>query len=293
MISLQRVCDKMLARPGPPAINSATPAPAWGAEFFRWPHTRYWQAAGAEQQTKLCHAAAATLLREALGIERTAMTYCAQRILASDDAVEQQVYSLTAADEARHYAWLCRISDPATIAQPPDAFGRFLQQVVAAGSPHALSYLLQIILEGWGIEHYLRLARHAQQPAVQQVMAGIARDEGLHYAAGIAHFDAGQLSAADHSFIRQTLATLCQMLACGPLALLEVLEHAAGGLSADERAASFDALFDRPQTAQRLQRLARFVACAGMAGEAAWLEQQGLLTPMSAEAGLRIYGDAH
>ncbi|MBL8508435.1 ferritin-like domain-containing protein [Chitinimonas sp. JJ19] len=292
MSTLEQVCRKLATRL--PANHVATQAPSlatlWPADFFRLPATAFWQQATAAQHDQLLHHCAGALLREALGIERTAMDYCARRVLATEDALEKQVYSLTGADEARHYHWLCSIADPASIAAEPDSFTRFLQRLVAEGSPQVQSYLLQIILEGWGIHHYQRLARHANDAAVSAVMNGIAQDEALHYAAGVAHFDAARLDEAERGFIRAALAELCAMLACGPLSVLGVVETVAGGFDEATRLRTLVALADPAQTEEKLQQLARYIRHNGMEAEADWLAAEGLLSPMPAEMGLCYYG---
>ena len=292
MSTLEQVCRKLATRmpANHVAPQTSSLATLWPAGFFRLPDTAFWQQATAAQRDQLLYHCASALLREALGIERTAMDYCAHRVLATEDALEKQVYSLTGADEARHYHWLCSVADPATIAAAPDSFTRFLQRLVAEGSPHAQSYLLQIILEGWGIHHYQHLARHANDAAVSAVMNGIAQDEALHYAAGVAHFDATRLTEAERGFIRAALAELCTMLACGPLSVLGVLETVAGGFDDATRLQTLAALADTARTEEKLQQLARYIRHSGMEAEADWLAREGLLNPMPAEMGLRYYG---
>ena len=294
MTRLAQICRKLAARQ-PPDLAVDAPvnlAQAWPAAFFGLDRTDFWAAADADTHEAVVRTCAAGLLVEALGIERTAMDYCASRILTTDDPVEKQVYAFTAADEARHYHWLAALAGPTLTAAEPDAFTHFLRRLVEGGSALALSYLLQIILEGWGIHHYQQLEAHAQDARLAAVMAGIARDEALHYAAGVAHFDAAHLGPADRAFIREALVALCTLLACGPLSVLGVVERAAGGFDAQQRRATFDALQDRPAIQQRLNLLARYIGQAGMEQELAMLESQGLLTVMPSEAALALYGEA-
>lgn len=291
MTPLRVVCRKLAAR-SPATYRAAEhgdPASYWPPDSFRLSALDFWRSVNDEARRQLLGQCAADLLREALGIERTAMDYCARRVLAADDPIEQQVYSLMAAEEARHYHWLCSLADEATVAAPPDEFSRFLARLVREATPHSQSYLLQIVLEGWGIAHYQRLAAHSRDAAVTRVMAAIARDEGLHYAAGVAHFNARRLSAPERALIREALAELCTMLACGPLAVLRAAEAAAGGFSADERLRAFATLTDDAATSLRLRRLARYVARGDMAAEAAWLAERCLLAPLPVQAGLRLY----
>ncbi|MDS4013920.1 MAG: hypothetical protein RKP46_06120, partial [Candidatus Accumulibacter sp.] len=122
-----------------------------------------------------------------------------------------------------------------------------------------------------------------------RVFAAIAHDEGLHYATGVAHFDASRLTGAERAFIRTALAELCTLLACGPLAVLHEVERSAGGFSPVERVQAFADLSDRCALHERLEHLARFVAHRGMEADAAWLREQGLLAPLPTAASLQLY----
>lgn len=291
MATLESICRKLVDRNPTTAVLGKRPdlVNMWPAEFFRLPLLNFWRDADDSARDEIRHGCSVTVLREALGIERTAMDYCAARVMEAEDALEKQVYCLTAAEEARHYHWLCMITDPATVAMAPDAFTRYLQRLVAEGTPNSQSYLLQVILEGWGIGHYQRLAAHASTADVAAVMSGIARDEGLHYAAGVAQFDASRLTAADGQFVRGALVELCTMVGSGPLGVLGVVERAVGGLGQTGRRSIFEKLTDPIATARRLNELAQFIARQGMDGEAAWLAEQGFLEPLPAGVGLGYY----
>lgn len=290
-LTLESVCRKIACRPATDlrADVPCDPSRIWREEFFGLHRTRYWLSANTASRETLVMRCASNVLREALGIEREAMDYCAKRVLAAEDAVEKKVYCLMAAEEARHYHWLDSLVSPLTTDLSPDAFALFLKRLVAEGTPLAQSYLLQIILEGWGISHYRRLGAGSRDPVTARIMLGIARDEGLHYAAGAAHFDALLLTDNERDFIRGALAELCTMLACGPLAVLRETEVCAGGFGKSERMQTLENLQEDGLLSARLEHLARFVAHKGMAGEADWLRSKGLLTPLPTEASLRLY----
>lgn len=288
---LDSVCRKIASRTASDlrADSPRDPRQIWREEFFGLHRTRFWRSANSAARENLLIRCASNVLREAMGIEHEAMDYCAKRVRIAEDAVEKQVYCLMAAEEARHFHWLDSLVAPLGANPAPDPFTVFLKRLVAEGTPLAQSYLLQVILEGWGISHYRRLGAGSGDPVVSRVMFGIARDEGLHYAAGVAHFDASLLTGHEREFIRVALAELCTMLACGPLAVLHETEVSAGGFGKSERKRTLENLQDEGLSAARLEHLARFVAHQGMAGEADWLRRQGLLTPFALEASLRLY----
>ncbi|HMX69217.1 ferritin-like domain-containing protein [Accumulibacter sp.] len=289
--TLESVCRRMARRRS--TDLSADPADdrrdTWNAAFFRLPYTRYWHSAKQVERDALLARCTANVLGEALGVEAQAMDYSAKRVLAADNLIEKQVYSLIAAEEARHHRWLSGLQPTVVESGTPAAFAGLLARLVREASPLAQSYLLQIVLEGWGISHYRRLAAASLDAGATRLFAAIAQDEGLHYAAGIAHFDASRLTGAERAFIRIALAELCTLLACGPLAVLHEVERSAGGFAPVERAQAFADLLDRCALRERLDHLARFVAHQGMEADAIWLREQGLLAPLPAATSLHLY----
>ena len=279
-LTLESVCRKIACRPATDlrADVPCDPSRIWREEFFGLHRTRYWLSANAASRETLVMRCASNVLREALGIEREAMDYCAKRVLAAEDAVEKKVYCLMAAEEARHYHWLDSLVSPLTTDLSPDAFALFLKRLVAEGTPLAQSYLLQIILEGWGF-HYRRLGAGSRDPSLPASCSGIARDEGLHYAAGAAHFDALLLTGNERDFIRGRWPNWAPCVACGPLSacakpkfarrIWKVRANADAGELARGRFAVRTSrtlgLIRRPQ---------------GHGGEADWLRSKGLLTPL-------------
>ena len=70
------------------------------------------------------------------------------------------LYSLFAADEAAHFHWIRAYAPAAAIADGPgNPFLRLLDELLRTEDAPTLCYLVQVVLEGWGIHHYHALAK--------------------------------------------------------------------------------------------------------------------------------------
>jgi len=92
------------------------------------------------------------MLAESWRIGRCGIDYCARMVRTAKDDDERRLFGLVGADEARHAGWL------APGEQEPDPFNRFIAALAETGTPQALAFLLQVVLEGFGITHYSALA---------------------------------------------------------------------------------------------------------------------------------------
>jgi hypothetical protein len=208
-------------------------------------------------------------------------------VLVCEDSEEKRLYALIGADEATHSAWL----EPwiADVKQPPDAFNRFIAVLVETGSAPSLAYLLQVVLEGFGIVHYSGLAAHCRDLALASALACIARDEALHHAGGLASFRAKQLDQADKKFLSEAAYTFLQMIRSGPQSVVAALDRSIGVRSVDDAARIFDDLNAERNSALKLARLRRLMAQPGMEWLTDELEYKGAFVPCTAMQCAQLY----
>ena len=83
-------------------------------------------------------------------------------VLTAEEEDERHLFALIGAHEARHAGWLAAWLAPGV--PEPDPFNRFIAGLAAIGTPQALAFLLQVVLEGFGITHYSALAAHCPAP---------------------------------------------------------------------------------------------------------------------------------
>jgi hypothetical protein len=281
MSALRRVADRLLHRHGAVPVRPGD-EPAWEAEFFGLQRVAQYREADARERRGVLSECAAALLAESWFIERTGLVFCARMNLLAQDDDERRVYALIGADEAKHSAWL----EPWIESREADPFGRFIAGLVECGGAQPLAYLLQVVLEGFGIAHYSRLAAHCRHPALGQALRRMAQDEALHHAAGLAAFGAGRLSVEERRFVAEGACAFLQMVRCGPQAVAAALE---GQLAMDIRPSVFTDLEGQGVTVAKLDRLRRLMAQPGMAWLIDELDAKGVFTPCSAQQCAQIY----
>jgi rubrerythrin len=112
-----------------------------------------------------------------------------------------------------------------------NSFLVFLEDLIRNESRISLILLIQVILEGWGIVYYSKLANYALQPEVRDTLKQIVADESSHHGSGITLFKDAQLKEEDELRIAPKIIELLSMLRCGPLGVLSSLYHEMGGMN--------------------------------------------------------------
>jgi len=176
-------------------------------------------------------------------------------VLMSESTDVAQLYALIGADEARHLAWIEPYLEEEEKCRPGGQFLAFLSRLIEDVEPRLLIYLVQIILEGWGLDHYRRLADGCQQPMLSHIWSSILKDEALHHRSGTILFDGHSLSALDLSLVEDCLKCYSDMVRVGPQAALNAVDIAAGGLSQQQVEDVLAALRHPEESARKLRLL--------------------------------------
>lgn len=268
-----------VARFARPPHDQPTPdgaSPLWGAAAFQLDRVpAFRQASGGEKAVVLV-ACAHNLLAEAWCIEQRGISYCSAMAGLAESNEERGLFVQIGADETQHAAWLAP-----WLAPPPviDRFNRFIDGLLEAGTPQPLSFLLQVVLEGFGITHYQSLAAGCRDAALAQTLRRLALDEALHYAGGLLVFEPGRLTAAERRFVADGAYAFLQMIRVGPQAVVGALVQQLGASTIGELAAVFAALDSQATVAVKLARLRELMARPGMTWLMTQLEAAGAFTP--------------
>ncbi len=240
------------------AVNST--GPFWPASFFGLDGVQCFRDASKDQQARVVAAASRATLEEAWFIEKAGMVYTAQMSLLATSTEERQLYSLFAADEAAHLHLVGAFLPPDEPSRP-GPFHALLADVIETADRATLIFVIQVVLEGWGLVHYRQLAEGTHSAPLRAAFERILKDEARHHGSGLLLFD----QAASGADVEQATALLERFLAMvllGPLmvvgclsAVLGPLDNAAKTevlhqLNADEqvrdRLALLRGLMDRP-----------------------------------------------
>lgn len=277
--ALHHLLHQALRRTGgdrPPAV-SVLP---WSAQHFGLDRVQCFRAATPADQQAILAAANRALLEEAYFIEKAGMGYMARMVTLADTTEERMLYSLFGADEAQHFAAIRGLL-PQEPVGTEDPFLRLLAQVVASEDKGLLVFVLQGVLEGWGLTHYRTLAHDCQDPTVRSLLKGFLQAESQHHGAGCALCEATTLSAATEAAILETLGPFLQMVRVGPQRVLGAIAQQLGDLSRAQRCQVLEELDTLTHSGTRLQVLRQIIArLHPPLGDR--LAEAGLFTPLPA-----------
>lgn len=269
------------------ARDGFAPAPPleigpWPARHFGLDKVTIYCAAPALRRQRLLAVCAADLLTEAFFVEKLGIGFAAKMALLSTTSDERTAYALLGADEARHMAAVAAhlgTRPDAMGAAPDDPFLTLLDRAIDRGRRAPLAFLVQVVLEGWGVVHYRRLARSALDPALRATLASIVKDEALHHGGGLAVLGREGLSAADRRAAEAVVAPLLSMIQAGPQRVVARLDETLGPLGRRERVRAFAELDTERRTGEQLALIRGFLGRAPAL--VARLERRGLFAPLS------------
>lgn len=263
----------------------------WSAEYFGLHRVRLFQQGNEEQQRQVLRNCARGLLNEAYFIEKSGAAYCAKMILLADTTEVRQVYSLIASDEASHLQWIRPFVLESDRDQPGGPLLRFLSDLVERCDRNTLPYLVQVILEGWGLHHYRSLAKSCLHPELRTVFHSIHQDEALHKHTGEVLFDPSQVTAAEQkTLVKDSLHAYTEMVRIGPQAVVSAVDEVFGGLSRGDKIAVFAELETEARSQEKLELLRELMSGPGRERYLAELDESGAFTPYSPEACAAIHG---
>jgi hypothetical protein len=261
--ALQAVLASALkSRPAPSPPASA--APFWPAAHFGLDRVSAYREASEETRHRILLGCSRGVLAEAYYIEKAGMYFAAKMSLLAESAEERMLYSLSGADEAAHFSWISKYVDNASIASHArDPFTQLLDEVLRHEEREVLCYIVQVILEGWGIGHYRALERGCRDEGLRTVLGNIIKDEGRHHAGGVILWRERPPSEGQWRRLAEVMTRLLQMIQAGPQAVVSQIEPGLGGLSRAQKTRVFEELNCEADAAGKLGVIKSLIASAG------------------------------
>jgi hypothetical protein len=284
--ALRRAADRLARRHAPAAAPDGT-RPLWDAAYFGLDRIARFRDADPAVRQRVLDDCARGLLAESWRIERCGVEYCARMTLAAEGDDERRMFALIGADEALHASWLAPWIE--AMAPEPDPFNRFITGLAEAGNPQPLAYVLQVVLEGFGIAHYGGLAADCRAAGLAETFARMARDEALHHAAGLAAFRPDALTDGDRRFLEEATYAFLQMIRCGPQGVVAALDRGIGIGAHGDATDVFAALDAEQSSAAKLARLRTLMAQPGMEWLIGTLERGGAFAACPAADCAQVY----
>lgn len=216
------------------AVEADAIAP-WNAAFFGLDAVPLFQASTLLEQTQILSLAGQALLAESYFIEKAGVGYMAKMTLLAETTEERILYALFSADEATHLAQLNPFVPQGDLLGTSDPFLQLLESLLETADRSVLLFVIQVVLEGWGLSHYRSLSKYCRQPVLSDLFRSFLQAEAKHHGAGVTLFEQEieqeKLSAVNHSAIVEALAAFLQMVRVGPQRLVSAIASVKGGLS--------------------------------------------------------------
>jgi hypothetical protein len=253
----------------------------WEADFFNLERVNLFREASLEHKKTILHLCDRGLLEEAYFIEKAGMGYMAKMVLLAETTEERMLYSLFAADEALHFSQIKGLFVEEPIASN-DPFLNLLADVVAGEDKTLLLFVLQVILEGWGLSHYRHLAKGCRHLELRQLFQGFVRAEAQHHATGVSLFQQTQMSSASQIAAIEILKTFLQMIRVGPQQIVAAIAQTIGSLSRSQQIRILEELDTETHSGTRLKVLRSLMQTAGAKAIVEELDRYQLFQPLPA-----------
>ena len=255
----------------------------WPAQFHCLTQVQIFQSASIAQQQGILHAIHVALLQEAYFIEKLGMAFGAKMLLLSESTEERLLYSSLIADESQHLTSVGQFLESSEKQNSQNPFHRLLAEIIDYSDRPTLLFVIQVLLEGWGLTHYKSLSSHCVHPHLQTIFNEILIDEARHHGSGRVLLKQQQLEAQSIEHCKLALFELFQMVRQGPQMIVQAIENELGELTPSDKRIVFEELNSFTQTQQKLDTLKNLVAVEETHQLLRWCEENHLFQPLPAK----------
>lgn len=254
----------------------------WDASYFGLDRVSIFQGASELEQQQILSQLNQGLLQESIYIEQAGVGYMAKMVLMAESNQERMLYGLFVADETMHLAQLQPYGSNYTMDASTDPFLQLLSEIVESMDKIMLLFVLQVVLEGWGLTHYRQLAKGCTHPPLRDLFQSFLQAESRHHGTGVTLVNQADISIQSQAAIVDCLAMFLQMIRVGPQRILGAIATHKGHLSRPQRIKILQELDTISHSHQRLQLLKSLMAhtSGNIVSE---LEKKDLFTPLSPE----------
>ncbi|MDM9382301.1 ferritin-like domain-containing protein [Chlorogloeopsis sp. ULAP01] len=254
----------------------------WDAKHFGLNRVKIFREACVEEQIEILQLCNLGLLEEAYFIEQAGVGYMAKMVTLAETTEERMLYALFSGDEVTHLAQISQFIDTSELVGTDDPFLRLLGDLVENPDKSVLLFILQVVLEGWGLSHYRSLAKDCHSSDLSAVLWGFLQDESRHHSTGVTLFDRVAVTKSSQQTMIETLALFLQMVQVGPQSVVAAIEKVKGYLSPAQKVKIFEELDTEIHSGTRLQLLRSLMRSPNAEVIVEELEVRGAFQPFPA-----------
>lgn len=204
--------------------------PIWDEEFFHLKDSKIWKTLRPEVRNDILVSLSQKILQEAYFIECSGMAYAAKMNLAARTKEEREFYCFVGEEEAKHLRMVESLANFDTSLDNVPSFALLIAEIIQEAKRPSHLLLIQILLEGWGLNYYKSLSKTAKDENVANVFKGILKDEIRHHSAGVllfgSHTKTHGMSAEEVQEFLSYFERLSFMVKIGPWSVCdEVFRH--------------------------------------------------------------------
>jgi hypothetical protein len=183
---LFQVLDPMFLARGAERKAVVSPKVCWGAERFALERTDSFRALSVSQKDDLLLRLTELNLSLSYFIEKSGHHYASKMIVSSDTCEEKTFYALVAGEEATHLRlFMNSMWFTPTLESHFHPMLPILSEAIQWGSRDSLVFVVQVLLEGFGISHYGSLKDSCLDEDLKSSFQTILKDEAKHHGAGL------------------------------------------------------------------------------------------------------------
>lgn len=157
----------------------------WDAKHFRFDGIGIFNTLSEEKKKNILKFMSAHYLGESSYIEKMGFGFNAKMILLSHSVEEKTLYSIFAADEAKHLQSIKRyINEVPTAGYQENPFLALIGTAIQIADRDSLVLFIQVLLEGFGMLHYKSLQEGCLSPSFKNELADLLKDEAFHHGSG-------------------------------------------------------------------------------------------------------------
>ncbi len=226
----------------------------WGEKRFGYEKSSHFQKLKPQHKEEILGKLTQLNLSLSYWIEKSGHNYGAKMILLSDTLQEKSLYALFAAEEAIHlreFQNFMNFNPEWDTHQHPML--EFLSKVIADGEKPTLVFVVQVLLEGFGMGHYNSLREDCLHPGLKETYSRILRDEAAHHGAGLILAPGADTSASTRDQIFEYTRAFIHSLQSASWPV-KIMEEVSGVLSNDEKAKFLEEIqYDSTLAARRVK----------------------------------------
>lgn len=257
--------------------------PLWPAEYFNLDQSSLFGSLDQAEQHAVLTLCSEAIVEEALLIEKCGMAFGVKMSALAESVEERMFYNMMASEEAIHYHQVRQFLPNNGFDVKPNVFHRLLADLIENGDRDSLVFIIQVVLEGWGLKHYKNLAESCLSEAFSKELKEILKDESRHHGTGVIFAKEREFSGATCDYTVEILEDFLMMIQVGPQSVLSAMETVAGPLETPQKLNLFNELDAENRSAEKLDTLRELMIQNGGAVIVERLEALNRFTPYPTE----------